>query len=159
MQVYEKLKFIVLQRQVVADLSHIYTTLLEVFHSVKIRCFPKFIFFNMEKMIAGTQLAILDHNLNVDREQETSKKAEKEGNVKPIFCIAYGKPTKRFVAKKEKVAKDDNYLVDILSNIITRVEEKRKITTEKRSKCRLSLTVAPSEREDREVIIELSIAD
>lgn len=72
-QVYEKFKSIVLQRQVVADLSHmtrlVYTTLLEVFHSVKIRYLPKSIFFNMEKMIAGTQLAILDHNLNVDREQ------------------------------------------------------------------------------------------
>lgn len=76
--------------------------------------------------------------------------------MKPIFRIAYSKPTKRFVAKKEKVAKDYNYLVDILGNIITRVEENRKVTTEKRSKRKLSLTVAPSEREDREVIIEQS---
>ena len=72
-QCYEKFKSIVLQKQVVADLSLmtelVYTTLLEVFHSVKIRYLPKSIFFNMEKMIAGTQLAALDHNLNCDREQ------------------------------------------------------------------------------------------
>ena len=47
----------------------IYTTLLEIYHSVKIRYLPKSIFFSMEKMIAGTQLAVLDHNNDVDREQ------------------------------------------------------------------------------------------
>ena len=70
---HEKLKKILLQRQLVTDLAKmnegIYTTLLEIYHSVKIRYLPKSIFFSMEKMIAGTQLAVLDHNHNVDREQ------------------------------------------------------------------------------------------
>ena len=43
--------------------------LLEVFHGVKIRYLPESIFYKMEKMIAGTQLAALDHNNNINRPQ------------------------------------------------------------------------------------------
>ena len=55
------------------DLEHctcqVNTTLLEVFHSAKIRYLPKQVYFRMEKMIAGTQIAALDHNHSVSREQ------------------------------------------------------------------------------------------
>ena len=42
---------------------------LEVFHSLKIRYLPKNIFFEQDKMIAGAQLAALDHNHNIERSQ------------------------------------------------------------------------------------------
>ena len=45
------------------------TTMLEVFHAVKIGCLPKKTCFNIDKMIAGTQIAALGHNHNVNREQ------------------------------------------------------------------------------------------
>ena len=44
------------------------TTMLEVFHVLKIAYLPKKIFSGIEKMIAGTQIAALDHNHNVNRE-------------------------------------------------------------------------------------------
>ena len=70
---HEKLIKIVTQPVLVADIekltNQVNTTLLEVFHSVKVRYLPKSLFFRMEKMIAGTQLAVLDHNHNVNREQ------------------------------------------------------------------------------------------
>jgi len=70
---HDVLKKVVLEKQLVKDFSkmnlQIYTTYLEVFHAVKIRYLPKSIYFNIEKMIAGTQLAALDHNHNVGREQ------------------------------------------------------------------------------------------
>ena len=70
---HEKLIKIVTQPMLVADLekltNQVNTTLLEVFHSVKVRYLPKSIFFQMEKMIAGTQLAALDHNHSINREQ------------------------------------------------------------------------------------------
>ena len=72
-EAHQKLVKIVTQSVLVADLEklteQVLTTVLEVFHSVKIRYLPKSIFFRMEKMIAGTQLAILDHNNNVNRDQ------------------------------------------------------------------------------------------
>lgn len=70
---HEGLRKVIFQPQLVKDLEKmnkkIYTTYLEVFHSVKIRYLSKSVFYNMEKMIAGTQLAALDHNHNVNREQ------------------------------------------------------------------------------------------
>ena len=61
------------QRQLVKDLAmlneNVSTSELEVFHSLKIRYLPKSIFYEKEKMIAGTELAVMDHNYNVDRPQ------------------------------------------------------------------------------------------
>ena len=70
---HEKLISIVKQPQLVKGLAklsqNVSTADLEVFHSLKICYLPKSIFFEKEKMIAGTELAIMDHNLNVDRGQ------------------------------------------------------------------------------------------
>ena len=44
------------------------TTMLEVFHAVKIDYLSKKTCFIIGKMIAGTQIAALDHNHNVNRE-------------------------------------------------------------------------------------------
>ena len=70
---HEKLIKIVTPTLLVNDIKkmteQVHTTLLEVFHGVKIRYLPKSIFYKMEKMIAGTQLAALDHNNNINRPQ------------------------------------------------------------------------------------------
>ena len=44
------------------------TTMLEVFHAIKIGYLPKRTCFSIDKMIAGTQIATLDHNHNVARD-------------------------------------------------------------------------------------------
>lgn len=76
------LKNIVMQGQLMRDMEKmtdkIYTTYLEVFHSIKIRYLPKSVVFNMEKMIAGTELAALDHNYSVNRDQVNS--------IKTLYC-------------------------------------------------------------------------
>ena len=59
----------VTQPILVADIEKLTKHLWEVFHSVKVRYLPKSSFFQMEKMIAGTQLAALDHNHNINRDQ------------------------------------------------------------------------------------------
>lgn len=98
---HAKLIKVVTQPVLVKDLEQmteqVNTTLLEVFHSLKIRYLPKSTFFKMEKMIAGTQLAILDHNNNVNREQKYS--IDEEGAKIPLFKIAYSKPNRRYGAK------------------------------------------------------------
>ena len=45
------------------------TTMLEVFHAIKIGYLPKKTCFSIDKMIAGMQIAVLDHNHNVNSEQ------------------------------------------------------------------------------------------
>ncbi|XP_057308714.1 uncharacterized protein LOC130646995 [Hydractinia symbiolongicarpus] len=118
---------IVTQKTLVKDLEQmneqIHTTMLEVFHSLKIRYLPKSSIFGMEKMIAGTQLAILDHN-NCRREQKYQ--VDDEGTATPLFQIAYSKPTKRFVAKPVKEEKEIGYLFYIIQKKILRASSGKK---------------------------------
>ena len=69
----EKLRKILREKTLLADLEHmteqVNTTMLEVFHAVKIAYLPKKTFLGIEKMIAGTQIAALHHNHNANREQ------------------------------------------------------------------------------------------
>ena len=70
---HEALKSVVMNSGLVKDVAklneNLFTTHLEVFHALKIRYIPKSIFFEQEKMIAGVELAALDHNLNINRGQ------------------------------------------------------------------------------------------
>ena len=70
---HEALKKVVMEKQLTKDMEkinkNVYTTYLEVFHSLKIRYVPKSIFFEQEKMLAGAKLAALDHNANIKRER------------------------------------------------------------------------------------------
>ena len=45
------------------------TITLKLFHAVKIDYLPKKTCFSIDKMITGTQIAALDHNLNINREK------------------------------------------------------------------------------------------
>ena len=45
--------------------ENIYATCLEVFHSLKISYVPKKIFYEQDKMVAGTEMSALDFNNNV----------------------------------------------------------------------------------------------
>ena len=70
---HDKLIKILSDKLLLEDMEHmtqqVNTTMLEVFHATKIGYLPKKTFFQMEKMIAGTQIAALDHNHSVNRDQ------------------------------------------------------------------------------------------
>ena len=63
---HEALKSVVMNSGLVKDVAKLNEN---VFHALKIRYIPKSIFFEQEKMIAGVELAALDHNLNINRGQ------------------------------------------------------------------------------------------
>lgn len=64
---------IVKNKRILNDLRQCYygvtTTMLEVYHSLYLKYLPKIQHFSHDMMIAGTQLAALDHNKNVERNQ------------------------------------------------------------------------------------------
>ena len=82
-------------------------------------------------------------------------KKNKEGKFVPRFKIAFSKPSKRFVAKKVKKAKNYNFLNVIKRDIYYRSFDRRKEEKEVRLARKRSLFVAPRERPDREVVIEI----
>lgn len=56
-----------------------HTGSLEVFHSLLLKYAPKRKHFCYQGMIARTQLAIMDHNLNCERSQATVTKGKNQG--------------------------------------------------------------------------------
>ena len=70
---HEKLRKILCEKTFLVDLENmteqVNTAMLQVFHALKIAYLPKKTFFGIEKMIAATQIAALDHNHIVNREQ------------------------------------------------------------------------------------------
>ena len=72
-EAHEKIIRVLSKKSLLGDLEQmtkqVNTTMLEVFHATKIGYLPKKTCFNIDKMIAGTQIAVLDHNHNVNREQ------------------------------------------------------------------------------------------
>lgn len=153
--VHEKLVKIITQpvlvKQVQQMTEQIHTTLLKVFHALKIRYLPKATYFRMEKMIAWTELAILGHNNNVDRAQCTT---DEKGKKIPLYQIAYSKPNKRLVAKVVREDKNYEYLTYIVRKILKRSQLKRKAASGTRLKRQCSLQIAPKEQPPKEEIVE-----
>ena len=70
---HNALKKVLMQKELLKDMKKISaeasTSSLEIFHALKIRYLPKSSFYEKEKMLASTKVAILDHNLNAGRKQ------------------------------------------------------------------------------------------
>ena len=72
-EAHEKIVRVLSEKKLLGDLEQmtkqVNTTMLEVFHAVKIGYLPKKTCFSINKMIAGMQIAVLDHIHNINREQ------------------------------------------------------------------------------------------
>ena len=61
---------------------------IEVYHNVTLKYAPKRLHFTYDSMRARTELAIIDHNMNVGRLQKTTKDG-KESSIFSIFRMQY----------------------------------------------------------------------
>ncbi|XP_065129116.2 uncharacterized protein [Paramisgurnus dabryanus] len=95
---YHTLEKIVLDKGILKDLQQMslfkHTGKLEVFHSMLLKYCPKNLHFHYSSMFARTQLAIMDHNENVNRQQATTASGVQRYNV------VFPKHSKQWVAKK-----------------------------------------------------------
>ncbi|XP_031565198.1 uncharacterized protein LOC116300461 [Actinia tenebrosa] len=100
-------------------------------------------------MIAGTELAALDHNHNANRKQATGQGEEEEVIFR--YRIGWSKVFKKYTAKPVLQNKDYSYLKDITAKVLVRVDK---------GECGLENTVvppqtlAPAEKPSREEVIE-----
>ena len=73
LEAHEKIIKVLFEKILLGDLEQmteqVNTIMLVVFHALKIDYLPKKTCFSIDKMIVGTQIAALDHNLNINREQ------------------------------------------------------------------------------------------
>ena len=91
-------------------------------------------------MVARTQLAILDHNANVGREQAEIKKGSNQGEKR--FKIVCGKQRKNWVAKEIKVPKTYTHVKGMMQDVIL-CHQGKKLRAKKTSKmhCTNSKTI------------------
>lgn len=89
-----------------------HTGQLEVYHSVLTKYIPKRQHFSFKGMLARTQLAVMDHNLNTDRELALTRDGRKR------FKVVHTKSQKEWVAKPVYQEKDFGYIDDVLKEVL-----------------------------------------
>ena len=108
------LKQIVTKPKLVTDIAKLsdfcHTGQLEVFHSLLTKYCPKRQHFSYMGMNVRMQLAILDHNYNIERQQATTL----QGQARFI-----PKSQKHWVAKAIKEDKKIDYLVEMLEEVVS----------------------------------------
>ena len=94
---------------------------------------------------------VLSSIIHYDMLQKCS--VSEEGELKPLFWIAYSKVTKDFTVKEVKEDKNQEYLFYILRKIIKKVKPNKKASKKERSYRKKRGKIAPVERTARESII------
>ena len=114
---HRALKQIVTKPKLVIDIAKLsdfcHTGQLEVFHSLLTKYCPKRQHFSYMGMNVRMQLAILDHNYNIERQQATTLQGQAR------FKQVFPKSQKRWVAKAIKEDKKFDYLVAMLEEVVS----------------------------------------
>ncbi|KAL1276201.1 hypothetical protein QQF64_035824 [Cirrhinus molitorella] len=115
---FHTLQTLVLDKGLIKDLRQMalfkHTGQLEVFHSVLLKYCSKNLHFHYESMVARTQLAILDHNENVGRQQAKTS----SGTLR--YNVVFPKHTKEWVAKKIYEKTTQNFRQTLLGKVLKR---------------------------------------
>lgn len=119
---------------------------LESYHSLMTKYVPKRQHFCYNGMVARTQLAILDHNANVNRSQAEVKKGANEGEKR--FKVLCPKQRKNWVAKQVKTPKSYAYISEMMEDVLACKEGKKlkKYKPAKQAKC-IAQTPKPPKQE------------
>ncbi|XP_076119137.1 uncharacterized protein LOC143100082 [Alosa pseudoharengus] len=119
---FRALKELVEDKTLLRDLRQMalfkHTGSLEVFHNVTLKYAPKRLHFTYDSMRARTELAIIDHNINIGREQKTTL----EG--KPQYKYMYTKTTQQWVAKPVYEPTSQDFRKDLMEDVLKLREEK-----------------------------------
>ena len=96
-----------------------HTAELESFHSLLTKYSPKRQEFDYDVMLARSQLAIMDHNHNVNRNQViTSKPSARGKQGEQQFRFAFSKATKEWQAKPVKERKSYEFIHQLMTDAI-----------------------------------------
>lgn len=120
---HKALSEVVFDKRLAKDLKHIakacHTGNLEVFHSVLLKYCPKRLHFSYPVMQARLQLAVLDHNYNVGREQAVVTKASAKSGGKGTkrWRYSYSKAAKQWLSGPV-MEKDYEYLWEIMIDVL-----------------------------------------
>lgn len=117
---HNALKEIVMKKTLLTDIRHLsefcHTGQLEVYHSLITKYCPKRQEFDLTPMTARTALAVLDHNNNVDRQQQVTSDGV------PRVKTVYSKVSRKWVVKPIYECKTYDYISDLLNSVVDQQE-------------------------------------
>ncbi|XP_077323172.1 uncharacterized protein LOC143956885 isoform X1 [Lithobates pipiens] len=121
---HQRLKDVVLDPRILKDLGHLsnfcHAGNFEVFHSRVLKYRPKHHHFEIDGMVARTQLAALEHNRNVGREQAVRRPKSRGAPIQtPNYRYIYSKAKKDWTVAKMYDGTDQEFIIDILADLIS----------------------------------------
>ncbi|XP_040191633.1 uncharacterized protein LOC120924691 isoform X1 [Rana temporaria] len=121
---HQRLKDVVLDPRILKDLEHLsnfcHAGNFEVFHSRALKYRPKHHHFEIDGMVARTQLAALDHNRNVGREQAGRRPQSCGAPIQNPNCrYIYSKAKKDWTMAKMYDGANQEFMIDILTDSIS----------------------------------------
>ena len=119
--------------------------IVEIFNNLLLNYIPKQYHFEYDHMQMGAYLTALDNNFNTWRTQDVIKSGEDAG--KPMYKVAWRKPSKTFIAWRVYQKKHYEYLGIMMNSV------HKKATFGVRRKSAKQV-MAPVERCERQEIIE-----
>ena len=121
---------------------------LEVYHSVLLKYCEKRNHFSYEGMIARTELAALDNNHNLGRQQATTSIGM------PRYRVAFPKGRKDWVAKPISEAKSYSYIANMMTRVVeVRLSEPQDLFASQISIPPLPDNIAPVPRPPKDDVI------
>lgn len=147
---HDTLKDVVLDKKLLKDIRQLtlfcHTGDLEAYHAMLTKYCPKREHFCYKGMLARLQLAALDHNMNLQRKQATTKAGEHR------FRLVHPKSKKEWVVKPIYEKKEYSHLQDLMLDTVNlRQSEKEPIKGRKARKADVELpdTIARVEKPDK----------
>ena len=124
-QAHIALEEMVLNKKLLKDLTKLsdfcYTGKIEVCHSLMLKYASKREYYSYQGMVARTQLAALDNNANTGRSQVVVKSGERASEARYKLC--FPKANTIWVVKPINEKKSYQFLSDLLSEVLSRVEQ------------------------------------
>ncbi|XP_071954979.1 uncharacterized protein [Antedon mediterranea] len=150
---HDALRGVVMNTKLLKDMHKMalfkHTGSLEVFHGMLLKYCPKREHFSYEGMRARHQLAIMDHNENVGRQQATTE----EGTLR--FGLAFPKRKKQWVLKKIYVDKTFEFRKRLMEMVCDRREDSAIVLGQRYvDRPDLPTNIASSEKPEKEDAIE-----
>ncbi|XP_063076993.1 uncharacterized protein LOC134466993 [Engraulis encrasicolus] len=152
---FQALTGLVMDKNLLRDLRQMtlfkHTGSLEVYHSVILKYAEKRLHFSYDSMRARSQLAILDHNNNLERPQATTQ----DGQAR--YKAAYSKQSQQWVAKPIYEGTTQTFRDDLVERVLRRREDSSVVLSKPvprpRPRRRLLHNIAPVPRPEKSDLV------
>ncbi|XP_063045587.1 uncharacterized protein LOC134439608 [Engraulis encrasicolus] len=151
---FNALRTIVTNKNLLNDMKQMtlfkHTGTLEAFHSVMLKYVPKRLHFGYDSMRARTQLAVLDHNKNVGRQQATTKDGELR------WKYPYSRQSGDWVSKPIYEKTTQSFRKDLMERVLEMRDDPTIVYTERYKTPhgrRLLQNIAPVQRPEKSLLV------